>query len=108
VTDEPALNTLWPSWTANIGAMQRIGAHIRSQCCNCGTQLRVDVDDLVARYGPAASLIDVLDRCAVVGCSGSIFYLAARTYDRPWLTLLRSPMLRATLVPPVRGEAGHG
>src|SRR3546814_16957453 len=35
--------------------------------------------------------------CSVVGCHGRVYFLAARSYGRQWLTLLSSDDLRASL-----------
>jgi hypothetical protein len=95
--------TLWPRWMTCAGAMLAINALARSRCMTCGTLLRVDLADVVARHGPGHRLIDRLERCSVVGCTGSIFYLASRSYGRPWTTLVRDPELAeavATAAPP--------
>ncbi|MBK9003564.1 MAG: hypothetical protein IPM41_06780 [Sphingomonadales bacterium] len=46
-------------------------------CLGAGASLRGDCIPL-----------DQLDRCSVVGCHGSVYFLAARSYGRQWLTLL--------------------
>lgn len=103
---EPAddIATLWPRWMESAGAMLRMNALVRSRCSLCGTLLRVELADVVARHGPSSSLIDRLERCRMVGCSGSTFYLASRTYGREWTALLREPALRARFeeLPPAR------
>lgn len=73
--------------------MLGIGALVRTRCCRCGIELRIELADLVSRYGPGGTLIDRLERCRVVGCIGSTYYLAARTHDRPWTVLVRDPDL---------------
>jgi len=92
------IDPLLPRWMESAGAMLGTGALVRSRCCRCGTELRVELADLVARHGPTASLIDRLERCRVVGCTGSSYYLAARTYDRPWTVMVRDPGLIETVV----------
>lgn len=91
------IERLWPAWMASIGALRAERAIVRSRCDQCGIQLRVDLEALAAHRGAAASLIDALGRCDVVGCCGSTYYLAARTYGRPWTALLRDPALRSAL-----------
>ncbi len=88
---------LWPRWMDSAGAMLRMNALVRSRCVKCGTLLRVELDELVARHGVGHSLIDRLERCRMVGCVGSTIYLASRTYGRDWTTLLRDPALIASL-----------
>lgn len=86
---------LWPRWMDSVGAMLRMNALVRSRCTRCGTLLRVELEDVVARYGPDHSLVDRLDRCRMVGCVGAAFYVVSRTYGRAWTTLLRDPALIA-------------
>ena len=87
---------LWPRWMDSAGAMLRINALVRTRCSKCGTLLRVDLKDVVARHGTGYSLIDRLECCRMVGCIGSTFYLASRTYGREWTMLLRDPALIAS------------
>ncbi|WP_242187183.1 hypothetical protein [Sphingomonas sp. CARO-RG-8B-R24-01] len=70
--------------------------------------IRIELEDIVARHGPAYSLVDKLERCRMVGCIGSTYYLAARTYGRKWTALLRDPQLVATFenLPPTRLASG--
>lgn len=79
--------TLFPRWAQSIGALLGSNALARSQCRVCGIQQRVDLDALAAKLGGAATLIERSDRCSVVACDGSVFYMAARTYGRQWITL---------------------
>lgn len=58
--------------------------------------MRVELEDVVARRGPAYSLVDKLERCRMVGCAGSSFYMVSRTYGRDWRVLLRDPALVAS------------
>lgn len=99
---------LWPRWMDGVGEMRRMNALVRSRCAACGTLLRVDLDDVVARHGPGYSLVDRLERCRMVGCAGSTFFLASRTYGQTWTTLLRDRALRQTFatLPPVRTALG--
>ena len=53
--------------------------------------MRAELEDIVARHGSDYSLVDKLERCRMVECEGSTFYLASRTYGREWVTLLRDP-----------------
>lgn len=86
---------LWPRWMDSVGTMMRMNALVRTRCAKCGTLLRVELADVAARYGPGYSLVDKLERCRMVGCVGSTFYLLSRTYGRDWTTLLRDPDLIA-------------
>ena len=93
---------LWPRWMDSAGTMRAMNALVRSRCAKCGTLLRVELEDVVARHGPGYSLVDKLERCRMVGCTGTTFFLASRTYGREWTTLLRDPQLVsgfATLAP---------
>jgi hypothetical protein len=84
---------LWPRWMENVGTMLRMKALVRSRCCQCGTLMRVEMEDVVARHGANYSLVDKLERCRMVECYGSTFYLVSRTYGGQWTTLLREPRL---------------
>ena len=99
---------LWPRWMDSAGTMLRMNALVRTRCSKCGTLLRVELDDVVARHGTGYSLVDRLERCRMVGCIGSTFYLASRTYGREWTTLLRDPTLIASFetLPPARTALG--
>lgn len=87
--------------------MLRLNAKLRSRCCACGTLMRVDLGEMVARHGPGHGLIDRLDRCRMVGCAGSVFYLAARAHGQDWTMLVRDADLLARFadLPPVRTAA---
>ena len=99
---------LWPRWMDSAGTMLRVNALARSRCSKCGTLLRVELEDVVARHGPGYLLVDKLERCRMVGCIGSTFYLASRTYGREWTMLLRDPALIASFetLPRVRTALG--
>ena len=84
---------LWPRWTDSAGSMLGMNALVRSRCVKCGTLLRVELEDIVARHGVGYSLVDRLERCRMVGCIGTTFFLASRTYGREWMTLLRDPAI---------------
>ena len=95
---------LWPRWMESAGEMLRMNAQVRTRCCKCGTLMRAELEDIVARHGPGHSLIDKLERCRMVECHGSKFYLVSRTYGREWTMLLRDPKLIEVFeeLPPVR------
>ncbi|WP_242187629.1 hypothetical protein [Sphingomonas sp. CARO-RG-8B-R24-01] len=95
---------LWPRWMNSAGDMLRMKALVRTRCCKCGTLMRAELEDIVARHGSDYSLVDKLERCRMVECEGSTFYLASRTYGRDWVTLLRDPRLMKVFeeLPPVR------
>lgn len=105
-TMETAANVvaLWPRWMENAGDLLRMKALVCSRCCKCGTLMRVEMEDVVARHGAGYSLVDKLERCRMVECIGSTFYLATRTYGGQWTTLLRDPKLLEVFeaLPPVR------
>ncbi len=48
--------------------MLRMKALVRSRCCQCGTLMRVEMEDVVARHGDSYSLVDKLERCRMVEC----------------------------------------
>ena len=100
--------TLWPRWMESAGEMLRMKAQVRTRCCGCGTLMRADLDNIVARHGPGYSLVDKLERCRMVECISSTFYLASRTSGGRWTTLLRDPRLVAAVeeLPPVRTARG--
>src|SRR3546814_12931063 len=92
-----AIARLFPRWASSWAALARSNAHVRSQCRLCGLQQRVDSGAQALRFGGGASPVDRLDMCSVVGCHGRVYFLAARSYGRQWLTLLSSDDLRASL-----------
>src|SRR3546814_15560294 len=83
-----AIDRLFPRWASSWAALARSNAHVRSQCRLCGLQQRVDSGAQALRFGGGASPVDQLDMCSVVGCHGRVYFLAARSYGRQWLTLL--------------------
>jgi hypothetical protein len=84
---------LWPRWMDSLAEMPPMNALVRTRCATCGTLLRVERLDVVARHGAIHSLVDKLERCRMVGCIGSAFYVTSRTYGGAWTTLLRDPAL---------------
>ncbi|MEG3162742.1 hypothetical protein U1763_19755 [Sphingomonas sp. LB2R24] len=96
--------TLWPRWMDSAGEMLRMNALVRTRCSGCGTLMRVDLHDVVARHGPGYSLVDKLERCRMVECISSTFYLTSRTYGGEWTILLRDPDLVTAfeVLPPIR------
>src|SRR3546814_14072250 len=70
--------------------------------------MRADLDELVARYGGSASLIDRQERCRMVACDGATFYLAAQRYGGTWRVLLDDAALRQglTICPPAHPALG--
>ncbi|WP_323810659.1 hypothetical protein [Sphingobium baderi] len=109
MTDTARIIALWPRWTSSVGAMQQLQIQVRTQCRRCGALMRADLDELVARYGGSASLIDRQERCRMVACDGATFYLAARRYDGPWRILLDDAALRdgLNLCPPAHLAFGR-
>lgn len=86
-----------PRWASSWGSLERSNVLVRSQCRLCGIQQRVDASVQAMRFGAAASPVDQLDGCNMVGCHGRVYFLAARSYGRQWLTLLSRDDLRETL-----------
>lgn len=41
----------------------------------------------ILRFGATGSPVDLRDKCMVVGCNGTTFYLASRTYGRQWIAM---------------------
>ncbi|WP_256215319.1 hypothetical protein [Sphingobium sp. AP50] len=94
VTRMPAkIEPLWPRWAKTVGVMLQRNILLRSQCRRCGTLMRVEPADLVARHGAGWSPIDHQERCRMVGCDGASYYLAARRIDTAWRVLLADPAL---------------
>ncbi|MBH0115012.1 hypothetical protein I5E68_18865 [Novosphingobium sp. YJ-S2-02] len=92
---------LFPRWASTWGELARTNALARSQCRCCGMQQRVDVSIQILRFGANGSPIDLRDKCMVVGCHGTVFYLAARTYGRQWIALDPRSDPRGTSAPGV-------
>ncbi len=88
MADTAQIIALWPRWTSSIGLMRRLQVQVRTQCRRCGALMRADLDELVARYGTHATLIDAQERCRMVACDGATYYLAARRYGGPWRIML--------------------
>ena len=100
----------WPRWVQSIGMLTRTNSLVRSQCYECGVQLREDPAQLAATLGLAASLIDRSDRCRMVACHGHVFYMAAWSYGRAWILLAeRADLLAKTkdAVPAVNAQTLH-
>ncbi|WP_148274745.1 hypothetical protein [Novosphingobium sp. PP1Y] len=79
--------SLFPRWAATWGELARTNALARSQCRCCGMQQRVDLSLQILRFGTNGSPVNLRDKCMVVGCHGSVFYLVARTYGRQWIAM---------------------
>jgi len=79
--------SLFPRWASTWGELARTNALARSQCRCCGMQQRVDLSLQILRFGANGSPIDLRDKCMVVGCHGSVFYMASRTYGRQWIAM---------------------
>lgn len=76
-----------PEWAQSVGALARSNALIRSRCRTCGAELRVNAAMLEAFHGPTFSLAGHLDRCAMVGCAGTVSYRVSWSYGRAWIEL---------------------
>ncbi len=70
--------------------------------------MRVELAELVARHDSEYALIDRLEMCRMVGCTGTTFYLAARTYGQEWRPLVRDAAILDALddIAPARIIAG--
>ena len=88
---------MFPRWASSWGSLARSNAMVRSQCRLCGIQQRVDASVQALRFGGAASPVDQVDGCSIVGCHGRVYFVVARSYGRPWLTMLSREDLRAAL-----------
>ena len=91
----------WPVWTRTLDAMVQSLARARPRCRQCGTLLHIDLDTLHARLGMSASLIDRTDPCAVVGCTGTVYYLGAPATGAAYHVLVGDPALLDGMVDPV-------
>src|SRR3546814_3575692 len=109
MTDTARIIALGPRGTSSVGGMQRLQILVRTQCRRCGALMRADLDELVARYGGSASLIDRQERCRMVAGDGATFYLAAPRYGGPWRVLLDDAALREglTICPPAHLPLGR-
>ena len=107
ITTEVA--TLWPRWMESAGVMAQLRVLVRTRCCKCGAEMRVEAAEVAALHGAGACLIDRVERCRMVACDGSAAYLASRTYGQAWTLLLRDPELIATFASgPARDSLGCG
>ena len=91
----------WPVWTRSLDAMIRRLARARSRCRRCGTLLHAELDALHRRLGGSASLIDRTAPCAVVGCGGTIYYLAAPATGAAYHVLVGDSALLGGVVDPI-------
>ena len=82
-----------PKWARSVGTLHSSLARVRSHCRDCGIQQVVETDVLMAMYGPAASLVNRVGRCSVVGCQGAVYYTAYKTYGRMQIRLVTDPDL---------------
>lgn len=82
-----------PAWTQSLDAMARNLAQARSRCRRCHSLLHVDPACLRATLDGAASLIDRSAPCAVVGCGGTVCYLAAPATGAAYHVLTTAPAL---------------
>ena len=83
----------WPAWTRTLDEMVRRLARARSRCRRCHTLLRVDLETLRQQRGGSACLINRTDRCAVVGCNGTVYYLSAPATGAVYHVLIGDPAL---------------
>lgn len=88
---------IFPRWASSWGSLARSNALVRSQCRLCGIQQRVDASVQALRFGAASTPVDQFDGCSIVGCHGRVNFAVARSYGRPWLTMLSHEDLRATM-----------
>lgn len=86
---------IFPRWSASWALISESNALARSQCRCCGIQQRVDVSVQAMRFGANASPVDLSDKCNIVGCHGTVFFMVQRAYGRDWITMLSDESLRA-------------
>ena len=91
----------WPVWTRTLDDMIRRLARVRSRCRECHILLHVDPDALRCRVGGSTSLINRADACAVVGCEGTVYYLAAPATGAGYHVLIDQPDLLDGVSDPV-------
>lgn len=72
-----------------IGSLFAMNALARSRCQSCGALMRVDLEEMVALRGGATTLFDRFDRCRMVACGGTVFYMVSRAIGRDWTVMLR-------------------
>lgn len=89
MTHPEQILTIAPRWMSTIGSMFAMNALARSRCQSCGALMRVDLGEMVAVHGGATTLFDRFDRCRMVACAGSAFYLVSRAIGREWTVMLR-------------------
>ena len=65
-----------PRRLQTLGGMVAESVRVRCWCRKCSTVLEVDPRSLMAVYGSDYSLLGREHPCAVVGCQGTVFYLA--------------------------------
>lgn len=49
------------------------------------------------KYGAGETLVDRAEKCSVVACHGRVFFVAARSYGREWLTMISDAERREAL-----------
>lgn len=99
--DNTAVKPFWPAWTRTLDAMIAGMATARSRCRRCHILLHVDLGALRQRLGGSATLIDRADACAVVGCGGTIYYVAAPATGAAYYVLVGEPDLFDGVIDPV-------
>lgn len=93
VTVPVMVERIFPRWAVTVGALHASGSRVRSTCRDCGIEQVVETPVLLALYGAPASLINRVGRCTVVGCQGSTYFTAYKTYGRMQIRLVSDPEL---------------
>jgi hypothetical protein len=89
MTHPEQIHTIAPRWMNTIGSMFAMNALARTRFQSCGALMRVDLGEMVAAKGGATTLFDRFERCRMVACGGSAFYLVSRAIGREWTVMLR-------------------
>src|SRR3982751_4401638 len=83
----------WPAWTRTLDDMIRRLARARLRCRRCQSLMRVDLAALHRQLGASASLINRTTACAIVGCTGTVYYLGAAGTGAAYHVLVDEPAL---------------
>ena len=91
----------WPAWTRNLDTRARSLTQARSRCRRYHHLLHDDPAALGAILGGSASLINRTDPCTVVGCGGTIYYLAAPATGAAYHVPTAAPALLNGVIDPM-------
>jgi hypothetical protein len=65
-----------PKWTEDVGEMKAAGVELWENCDTCRHTVRLDLDALIAAFGPRFSLWNRQPRCHHPGCGGRLWFRA--------------------------------